>query len=306
LLFVWRGYAPPAPQQQSYSLVVSEDPAGANIVQQVDDIRRMWHVLDLGLTPDRTYHWSVAAHGPHGTSTNQLGPQAFVVDAELPNTTDEQLQLFDLGPQRILAQSPLDGDGAPARGVLEASRGVQPAADRFQRQGGAVALSGRDCGLWYRLASWPSQDYSFQAWVCPHELPSDRLQQVFSAWSSGMDDPLRVVLHGRSLHARIEAGRVFGTEGVLVQADQWIHVATVKQSKQLRLYVNGELRHTAEVPERVLSAATDFALGGNPHYRGENECLAGRIDDFTLYARALSAEEILESYEQGRRPAARQ
>lgn len=49
-------------------------------------------------------------------------------------------------------------------------------------------------------------------------------------------------------HAQIETGRVFGTEGVLVQPREWIHVAAVKRGEEFLLYLDGEQQASAQVP----------------------------------------------------------
>jgi hypothetical protein len=41
----------------------------------------------------------------------------------------------------------------------------------------------------------------------------------------------------------------------------------------------------------MTTQAQDCALGGNPHFRG-NEFLAARFADFRFYGRSLSTEEI--------------
>jgi hypothetical protein len=48
------------------------------------------------------------------------------------------------------------------------------------------------------------------------------------------------------------------------------------------------------VPELSVTQAKDCALGGNPHYSGD-ECLGARFADFQVLARALSAEAIAKS-----------
>jgi hypothetical protein len=73
----------------------------------------------------------------------------------------------------------------------------------------------------------------------------------------------------------------------------------VKQQDELALYVDGQLRSSAEAPLLIWSGATDFALGGNPNYTGAPEFLAARFADLRFYARALSAEEVRELRETG-------
>jgi hypothetical protein len=60
------------------------------------------------------------------------------------------------------------------------------------------------------------------------------------------------------------------------------------------LYVNGERASTIDVPEAVHSAAEEIGIGFNPLFSG-GEHFVGRIDDFALYARALTPEEIADA-----------
>ena len=106
-----------------------------------------------------------------------------------------------------------------------------------------------------------------------------------------MDDPLRLVVHRGKLHARIEAVRFYGTDGIPVELGEWMHLAAVKQGSKLTLYLDGKPFASATVPETVVSGAQDFALGGNPHYGGP-EFLAARLAGLRFHARALSAEEL--------------
>jgi hypothetical protein len=68
-------------------------------------------------------------------------------------------------------------------------------------------------------------------------------------------------------------------------------VAAVKRGAKLTFYVDGKASGSCGVPEFMTTQAVDCALGGNPHFGG-NEFLAARFADFRFYAKALSAEEI--------------
>jgi hypothetical protein len=107
-----------------------------------------------------------------------------------------------------------------------------------------------------------------------------------------MDDPLRICVVGGKLYARIEAGSGYSTEGVPIEPGRWHHVAVVKSGSQVTLYVGGKRAAAMAAPVEVQSSARDFALGGNPHFTGLSEHLACRLAKFTMYARALTAEEI--------------
>jgi hypothetical protein len=106
-----------------------------------------------------------------------------------------------------------------------------------------------------------------------------------------MDDPLRLVIDGGRLHARSEAGGAWSTPGAAVQPGVWYVAAAVKRGGKLTLYVDGRLVGSVAVPESIASRAQDCALGGNPHYAG-NEFLAACFADFRLYARALREDEV--------------
>jgi hypothetical protein len=142
-----------------------------------------------------------------------------------------------------------------------------------------------------KLSAFPEEDYSATIWVSVSQLPKTHYGQVFSAWSAAMDDPLRLVVEGGRLFARIEAGGGFGTEGIAIQPGQWRHLAAVKQGPKLTLYVDGNPRASATVPARVSSGSTLLALGGNPKFAGP-EFLAARLSSMRFYARALSEREV--------------
>ena len=65
----------------------------------------------------------------------------------------------------------------------------------------------------------------------------------------------------------------------------------VKRGGTLTLFVNGKAAGSCAAPEFTTTQAKDCALGGNPHFTG-NEFLATRFADFSVFARALSEAEI--------------
>jgi hypothetical protein len=122
-------------------------------------------------------------------------------------------------------------------------------------------------------------------------LPSNHLGQVISAWCAPMDDPLRLCVEQGKLFARIEAGQNYSTTGVLVQPGRWYHLAAVKSGSRLTLFLDGSAVASVSVPAFLRSNARDFALGGNPHFGG-NEFLQARLAEFAFYERSLSSNEV--------------
>jgi len=293
ILFEWTGYGSGTRSGRTFILGIAGDPQFKDVVTTVPDLRLPRYVLQEGLRPGVTYYWRVTAVNGNGSTRNLNGASSFTVDLSLENTVKGEAALYQLGERDLMVASPLDGSGEPTIGVLESASGIAPAPDRQDREGGAVAFTGQTSGIKYALPYFPERDFAFYAWVCPEGLPTDRLHQVFSAWCAGMDDPLRVVIHGTELFARIEARAAYSTPGVPVENGKWVHVAAVKDGPKLFLYVNGELRGSVDVPEWCATGARDFAIGANPNYTGANECFAGRLDDFGFHAQALTADEIL-------------
>ena len=147
----------------------------------------------------------------------------------------------------------------------------------------------------YPLEEFPEGDYSVTLRVKILELPQNRLGQIFSAWTAGGDDPLRLVIDKGRLHARIEnAAGGSSTEGIPVATNEWQHIVAMKKDNRLHLYINGAKRGETSAPANLVTSSRGVALGGNPLYSG-NEFLKARFADFKFHARALTAEEIATS-----------
>jgi len=192
---------------------------------------------------------------------------------------------------RMLVHAALAGDVKPAYGRLASAKGWKPAAGINGKPNCAIELDGKSGRVIYGLAAFPHRNFTVSIWVSVTSLPKTNYGQVFSAWCRGMDDPLRLVVHKGKLHARIEAGRAYGTKGFAVQKGKWFHVAAVKKGAKLNLYIDGKACASTPVPEIVSTPAEDFAIGGNPHFSGP-EFLAARLADLRFYAKALTAEEL--------------
>jgi DUF1680 family protein len=298
LLLEWTAYGRGRADGRAFSVAISRKPDLSDPLVTLDGQTGPRCLMPEGLPPGGPYYWQVTASNPHGSLTSLNGPQAFTVDATLANTAPEGGVDYELGEHGLMVASPLAGTGEPTLGVLDLARDVMPAPGRDGAADAALAFNGQTSMVRYRLPYFPEQDYTFTAWICPEGLPNSGLYQIFSAWCAGMDDPLRVCIQGAELFARIEARGFFSTPGVALQNGEWVHVAAVKQGAELRLYVNGEQKGTAAVPEWNTTAALDFAIGANPHWTGGNETFQGRIADIAFYAEALTAEQLMAGSQQ--------
>lgn len=292
-LFRWSGPSNPSKAVTGYSLLIAADPELRNEVVKIDGAWSNRVVLDAGrmarLAPGKRYWWGVG--GRNGAfATPVMGPAAsFTIDPGLPPLPEAELATAT-GPA-LLLHAPLAGSAAPGVGRLLDAAGMRAAAGPEGNPEGAVALDGSSGRIRYSLAEFPEEDFSVAVRFFLEAIPERRLGQVFSAWTAPQDDPLRLVIDGGKLYARIEAGAGYGTDGAPVTTGRWYTAVAVKEGARLTVYLDGKLVGSATVPYSLRSNSREVALGGNPRFTG-NEFLQARFAGFTLRSRALGPNEI--------------
>jgi uncharacterized protein len=296
MLFTWR---PPlaADSGRTHSLIVAQTADFKEPILKIDGNRGSRLVVPAetakSLKPGTDCYWKVIARNEHGTTESLSPAKRFRIDPNLPPLADADLTEYGERDDGAMVVADLGGTGEPSYGELVEARGGKPAPGPNGDPAGAVELDGKKEMLIYRVRRFPSRQYTVSIWFA-QQPGGAGLGQVFSAWAGGMDDPLRICVQGGQLFARIEAGRSYGTKGVPIESGRWYHVCVVKDENQLTLWLDGKQVGQAEVPAEFHSAARDFALGGNPHYKGSSEHLACRVAGLKVYARALSPERIAE------------
>ena len=302
--FAWRKPATSALETRKHTVVVSVSPAFESVSLSYGDQPGSSLVVPpeeaAKLSPQTTYFWKVVARNEHGQAESIQPYKQFRLDPTAPPLANHW-PYGQRDADQMLVAAPLAGDVKPSYGVLLDARGWKPAVGVNGKDGGAIELDGRNGRLRYRLLQFPEESFAVSVWVSVTALPTTHYGQIFSGWAGGGDDPLRLLVSSGKLSARIEAGTFYDTESVAVQTGRWYHVAGVKQETKLTLYVDGKARPAIAVPASVMSQATDFALGGNPHFEGGPEFLAARFADLRLYARALSGDDVSRLYQDGPR-----
>jgi hypothetical protein len=145
---------------------------------------------------------------------------------------------------------------------------------------GPISFNGQEKQI-FPLGDWPEEDYSVTVRFRLRSFPTNRLGQIFSAWTAPMDDPLRLTVENGKLSARLEAGGAYATPNAPVELGRWYEVTAAKRGPRLSLIIDGNDRGSSSVPEWVLTKARDFALGGNPHFQG-NEYLDVEIEKMSF------------------------
>ncbi len=299
--FVWRRPAAEATDRK-HTVVIADGPDFENVVLRCGETTGGWMLVPQEetekLKPHTPYFWKVIARNEHG-QTESIPPfKQFTADPAAPPLSGN----WPYGQResdQMVTEAPLRGDVKPAYGELLLSKGWKPVRGPDGKANGAIELDGKGGMIKYKLITFPEEDYTVSIWVSVTRMPNTNYGQVFSAWSAGMDDPLRLVVQGGKLYARIEAGAGYGTEGFPLKTDTWYHVVGVKQGRKLVLYVDGKARATANAPRMIASSAADFAIGGNPNFSGP-EFLPAKLADLKFYARALSADEVKQLHQSTR------
>jgi uncharacterized protein len=230
----------------------------------------------------RRIYWRVVSRDANGETIPDMPAAWFVVDPAAPPQPSPPEQR--LGPNGEIVSHSLRGEARPEYGELKSGSFISRGPD-------GTEVNGKDQMMIYAVSPWPEEDFTVSLRVQVREGSLKRFGQVFSAWAAGMDDPLRIVIDNGKLAARMEAGGAFSTPAITIEADRWYAVAAAKRGGTLTLWVDGNPVGSYEVPAHVSTGAQDCALGGNPHFSG-NEFLAARFADFHFYAKALGPEEI--------------
>ena len=277
VLLRWSGAGP----DMAYAVRVASDPAFKNVVSEFSDVRET-HVVVQGVArQDTPLYWDVAVTASQQATTSGNGPWSFTPSRTAP--AGERGTLVKLA----------GGSAEPAVGQLDHATDVEPAEG--PDGAGGLLFNGSTSRAVYAVPNFPVLNYSAAAWIRPEALRGDdpALHEIFSAWCRASDDPLRLVVSGDQVFARIEQqGGFYSTAGRRIPAQEWTHVALVKEGVDLRLYVNGILEHLARVPDTVETLSTAIGIGCNPKFT-DAEAFHGAVAPAIVVERAWSDAEVL-------------
>lgn len=284
VVFRWTG---PRQIDGTYALRISETEAFRRPLLEMRNLstREAAVAIDERFEPGKWYYWDVVASKGANHIPSVRPSARFQVSGQLEPVFETIEAPRPTGPARELVAAPLLGKAEPAFGEWAPTESWSPVAGPDGSPASAVALNGTDQRLIYKIGSWPEEDYTLALKFRVRELPSGRIAQIFSAWAAGMDDPLRVTIDRGQLFARIEAGTGYSTAGVPIQVGTWYDLRVIKEGTRLALFLDDKERASCNVPEFISSRATDFALGGNPHYTG-NEFAAVEVQDLQFFGEA--------------------
>ena len=191
-------------------------------------------------------------------------------------------------------------------------RGPVGLPDRFTNDFGAYFFDGENDEINFGNHLKPGFPLTIAAWIKYHDVEGNAVYGIFrnGSWSGsyyGVHFSLDKQAPGRStLFVSVGNGgspsassrrekETDGSDGLFIRTNGWYHVAAVLRNvNDFRLYVGGieaagfyrgsaaSMAHDSTTTRLGTSAA---GTSGNQHFRGV-------IDDFCIYNRALSTEEI--------------
>jgi hypothetical protein len=85
---------------------------------------------------------------------------------------------------------------------------------------------------------------------------------------------------------------------VLIATNTWYHIVGIRGTNFLQLYVNGVLQGTTNLdfPQNYSNTPVYFGTSGQAYYDGK---LAGKLDEVSIYNRALTSNEVVSIYNAG-------
>lgn len=128
---------------------------------------------------------------------------------------------------------------------------------------------------------------TMEAWVNPAN---------FSAWFSfGVkgDITYGMFINPSALvRMHYSGGSTLDTPANSIKANEWTHVVGTYDGKAARIYLNGELKAEVNATAAIPANANTFVIGGTQESR---DWFAGMIDEYKLYNRGLTADEVKKS-----------
>lgn len=143
--------------------------------------------------------------------------------------------------------------------------------------------------------------YSVQAWIAPTSQPAENQWAMIFGQRVGRG--LQVNRQGDGVSVmmfeKTASGWAALTSVGVIPLNHFAHVAATWDGSAARLYINGTLNAEGGLNGPFQRSSGGFFIGGVQEGGYDDGYFDGRIDEVTLFNRALSAEEIRAIYEAG-------
>lgn len=150
----------------------------------------------------------------------------------------------------------------------------------------------------------PTNALTLETWVYVSGNPSTDLATIVTKFSPSNGQLNQYQLETHFLSGRLNfrplllltTGYAFVDGNTTIQSNTWYHVAMTYDGASLKLYVNGTLDGSVAATGAITSTTEPLRIGGpgsGPWW------FKGRVDEVSLYGRALSGNEIESIYRSG-------
>jgi chitodextrinase len=218
-------------------------------------------------------------------------------DIQTLYTTESTSELTD--PISLVADFQLDGDATDA--TIFGNHGIANAANFTKNRfgyGASAATISEGAGIEVANSAAYNSDFTtVSMWVNVTELPGQG--EVFIASFGGWQERWKVSLpsHGKPVFTTNYANGISDMDsgdGNELTVGTWTHIAFVHDGAKDKIFINGALANEKEVLGALNSTTQPLSLGYNSF--GNDLYLNGSIDQFQLYNKALTDEEIANLY----------
>ncbi|MCA9359602.1 LamG domain-containing protein [Candidatus Nomurabacteria bacterium] len=146
-------------------------------------------------------------------------------------------------------------------------------------------------------------EYTFSAWAYMTKDTGADQHVLVQNPSSGNGVELKYDYGNDSWQFNFRDGSATWKYGIFtqdnVELNRWYHIVGVRDSVGAKVYVDGVLGATAESATGNNTFSNDTSIGRS-NYTAARGYFNGKIDDARIYNRALSADEVVQLYSQGR------
>ena len=141
-------------------------------------------------------------------------------------------------------------------------------------------------------------DFSFSSWI---KIPSAMLSgehsffntipTSYGGWAVNLyDGAIKFYLNNLT-----SSPWHINTGITTVSADMWTNITIIRSGTDLKFYINGVLDQSFTNSDNITPGTKDLLLGFN----GASDYFTGQVDEFRIYNRALSEDEVTELYNMG-------
>ncbi|MFC2174791.1 LamG domain-containing protein [archaeon] len=149
-----------------------------------------------------------------------------------------------------------------------------------------------------------NDNFSFSVWVQLNDISSSSTNAILdkgSPHTTGYGWTLTYLSNRYRMYIRNLTGGWMTTVEVTETDNNWHHIVGTYDHNRLIIYKDGVVGNNVSETRNIKYNTNPFRIGRYSYGGYPTRCLNGTVDEVKLYERALSADEVLEMYNEGHR-----